>query len=311
MSLDALIESGVGLPQTVALAAVAVIGYVFGRRNRTEPTGLTDEAARAAEIARQLEAVAASLRSDLAVHRHQVEQFKREIDRNSASAGDDTLQRLQEEADRVLEPTLRLVSQVASAYDRIRQQSQALAKFSGGRTDSLTGLCNSRALSELLQVELAGSDAMGGQLSIAIFGLQSDEDPTDEGRAEKQSRLLLATELLLPQLRDADALARFGIDELVVVMPHTRLYGASVFGRRARAVLSNAGVSINCGLAQGAPGETAASLLGRADSALYSARTKGPNTQFLHNGQAIREDKPTSPTPEQAAEPAALEPAAG
>lgn len=299
MFFESLLESGIGLPQNVALAAVAAIGYVFGRRNRTDAAPANSEAARAAEIARQLEGVIASLRGDLAMHRAEVERFKGAVSKGQRSTDDKSIQRLQDEADRVLEPTLRLVSQVAQAYDRIRKQSQALSQFSGGRTDLLTGLCNSRALTELLQIELAGCEATGGQLAIVIIGLHSDDESQDESRPEQQSRLLLASELVLPQLRDTDALARYGIDELVVVMPHTRLYGASVFGRRVRSMLSKAGATACCGLAQGMPGETASGLLGRADSALYSARAKGGNTQFLHTGRAIREDKPVGTEFEQ------------
>lgn len=292
MNILSVWGGGFGLPETVALAAVAVIGYVFGRSQRHEEPSAesSDEVIRAAEIARQLEAVAAALRNDLAAHRTEVEHFKKVVRGASKTPTDESWAQLRDEADRVLEPTLRLVARVASAYDQIRRQSSALARFSGGRTDSLTGLCNSRALSELLRIEIAGHAATGGQFSIAIFSVHTAKGDVAESRSEQQARILLATELLRPQLRDSDVLARYGIDELVVVMPHTRLYGASVFGRRARRVLGDAGITVSCGLAQSMPTDTAAAMLGRADSALYSARAKGDGGQFLHNGQTIRED---------------------
>ncbi|TWT99536.1 Response regulator PleD [Botrimarina colliarenosi] len=293
MNIVSVWGGGFGLPESVALGAVALIGYLFGRRTRSEtPADASDEVVRASEIARQLEAVAVALRNDLAIHRSEVERFKRVV-RNAGQTPDDGAWiALRDEADRVLEPTLRLVSRVASAYDQIRRQSSALARFSGGRTDSLTGLGNSRALSEMLRIELAGHSATGGQLSIAILGVHQEKGATPENRSEQQARLLQMTELLRSQLRDADVMARYGIDELVVVMPHTKLYGACIFGRRVRKLLGDAGMTISCGLAQSAPGDTAAAFLGRADSALYSARAKGQGAQFLHTGQAIREDAP-------------------
>lgn len=302
MNLVSLWGGGVGLPETVALAAVAVIGYLFGQRGgeRAKTPKPSDELLRAAEIASRLQAVAASLRNDLATHLTGVENFKRLIQGAGECPSEASWATLRSEADRVLEPTLKLVSQVAQAYDQIRQQSHALAGFSGDRTDPLTGLCNSRALRELIQLELAGHAAVGGQFSVAIFGLHSLEGEPAETRAEQQARVLQAAELLRPQLRDTDRLARYGLDELVVVMSQTRLYGASIFGRRARGMLTEAGLVVSSGLAQSTPGDDSGALLGRADSALYSAKAAGGGTQYLHTGGAIRVDAPRDPLPEAA-----------
>ncbi|CAN0357586.1 unnamed protein product, partial [Ectocarpus sp. 4 AP-2014] len=215
--------------------------------------------------------------------------FKRFVKQTKEAPSEEDWADLRGEAERVLEPTLRLVSQVADAYDQIRRQSQALAGFSGGRTDPLTGLCNSRALSEMLQLELAGHAAVGGQFAIAIVGLQAPSGGPGESREEQQARILQAAELLRPQLRDSDRLARYGIDELVVVMPHTRLYGATVFGRRTRSVLGEAGLSVSLGATQSSPTDDPAALLGRADSALYSAKATGQGgALYVHNGLTIR-----------------------
>ncbi|QDT69343.1 Response regulator PleD [Planctomycetes bacterium MalM25] len=288
MDIISLWGGGVGLPETVALAAVAVIGYVFGRRRDEAADAVRpEELVRAAEVARQLETVAASLRNDLAAHRAEVERFKHKL-RSADGEGSDASRTLQDEAERILEPTLRLVGQVASAYDQIRRQSRALADFSGGRTDELTGLCNRRALSELLGIELCSHEATGGAFSIAVLGLEA---PEGEGsRAIQQERVLLATELLRPQLRETDLLARYGLDEFVVVMPNTRLFGASRFGKRVREAFVEAGLTVSCGLTQSQPDDTASTLLGRADSALYSAKATAAGEQFLHNGSAIRND---------------------
>lgn len=303
MDFFSLWGGGVGLPETVALAAVAVIGYIFGRRRDDDaPPARPQELVRAAEVARQLEAVAASLRNDLAAHRTEVERFKHKL---HSAGSENASQTLQDEAERILGPTLRLVGQVASAYDQIRRQSRALADFSGGRTDELTGLCNRRALSELLGIELSSHEATGGSFSIAVLGLEASDDAGDGSRGVQQERVLLATELLRPQLRETDLLARYGLDEFVVVMPNTRLFGASRFGRRVREMLSEAGLTVSCGLTQSQPDDTAAALLGRADSALYSAKATAAGEQFLHNGSSIRNDaSPSNPnednTPELA-----------
>ncbi|MEQ8846655.1 GGDEF domain-containing protein [Botrimarina sp.] len=292
MDIFASGAAGFGLPETVGLAAVACLGYLVGRRGgrlrRGEPS---TEIALAADIARQLEAVAQSLRGDLAVHRAEVERFRKVIDRVGELPDERAWADLRKEADRFLAPTLRLVNQVAGAYERIRKQSVALADFSGDRTDPLTGLGNSRALREVIDLELATHRASGGEFAIAIFGLPALGP--DAGGSEQPARLLLAAEALRPQLRESDRLVRYGLDELVVIMPHTRLYGACVFGRRVRKLLGDLGIPCSCGVAQSTAGDTPSSVLGRADSALYSAKAapdRSAGALYLHNGKSIRSD---------------------
>ena len=295
---DAFWQLGGGLPETVALAAVAVIGYLFGRSQQRRPLSETgnEELARAAQIARQLETVAGSLRRDLATHHTEVERFKKEVNAAGTLEGEAAWQALRDESERVLAPTLRLVGQVATAYDQIRQQSQALSNFSGGRVDPLTGLSNRRALSELLERELSGHAATRGEFCVAVFAIESSSVSPGSGRAEQQDRMRQSAELLRAQLRDRDFIARYGIDEFVVVMPGTRLFGGGVFGRRVRQALAEqGGLVVSCGLAQSSLGDSSGSLLARADSALYSARAAGKGAQFFHTGAAIRADQSAAP----------------
>ncbi|MCA9239588.1 MAG: hypothetical protein KDA37_05290, partial [Planctomycetales bacterium] len=145
-----------GLPNTVALAAVAVIGYMVGIRGRKTgaPAEATDDIARATAIAQQLEGIADELRKDLAFHRTRVERFKKHLRHASTEEETKAWQRLREEAEEMLGPTLDLVGQLSTAYDRIRLQSKALTNYTGSRTDPLTGLYNGRALEEQLETLL-------------------------------------------------------------------------------------------------------------------------------------------------------------
>lgn len=263
---------GFGLPETVALGAVALIGYLFGRSQTSQPVAENrpEEFIRAAEIAHQLETIADVLRRDLAAHHSQVEQFKLGIERASSDDQEKNWKQLSEQAELVLAPTLRLVGQVASAYDQIRKQSKALSNFTGGRTDNLTGLCNSRALHELLEMELGGNQATRGDFSLAVLSLSLDKEASHEMR---QEQIVRAAEQIQTELRDNDLVARYGVEEFVIVMPNTRLFGASVFGRRLRKNLADkVRLTANSGLTQSMPGDTPKTLLSRADSALYSAK---------------------------------------
>ena len=155
-------NSRFGLPETVALAAVALIGYLFGQRTRSTINAQLDqrrqqELERAARIAWQLENVADALRRELVTHHSQLTAFKRRLRQAQASVSDSAWEQLCVEAEAMLGPTMQLAHQLSHAYDQIRQQSDALETFTHGRTDPLTGVGNSRALDQQLQVLLSAA----------------------------------------------------------------------------------------------------------------------------------------------------------
>jgi diguanylate cyclase (GGDEF)-like protein len=285
----------VGLPVTVALASVALIGYLFGKRTRKSDSAIDErrqqELDRAFRTARQLENIAETLRRDLVTHHSQVAAFKRCL-RQAQQQGDDTAwERLCIEAEAMLGPTMQLAHQLSHAYDQIRQQSDALETFTRGRTDPLTGVGNGRALDQQLRVLLGAAARGNTEFAVALVSLDRDAT-TAEGRS-------LASVLpVLPRLasvirtcmRDTDFVARYGDDEFVVVMPQTSLAGARVFTDRLRKrAAADLAASVCCGLTEAHANDDARSLLGRADSALYSAKAAGPNRAFVHTGAHIRE----------------------
>jgi diguanylate cyclase (GGDEF)-like protein len=296
-SLFALSTNGqFGLPETVALAAVALIGYLFGQRTRSTMHAKLDhrrqqELQRAVRIAWQLENVANALRRDLVTHHSQLTAFKRRLRQATESVSDSAWEHLCVEAEAMLGPTMQLAHQLSHAYDQIRQQSDALETFTQGRTDPLTGVGNSRALEQQLQVLLSSAARGTTEFTIALVSL--DRDPsTTEGRS------LTAILPLLPKLasviracmRDTDFVARYGDEEFVVVMPQTSLAGASVFGDRLqKRVTNDLQATVCCGMTEWHAGDDSRSLFARADSALYSAKAAGLNRLFVHNGAQIRE----------------------
>jgi diguanylate cyclase (GGDEF)-like protein len=217
--------------------------------------------------------------------------FKRRLRQAKESVSDSAWEQLCVEAESMLGPTMQLAHQLSHAYDQIRQQSDALETFTQGRTDPLTGVGNSRALEQQLQVLL--SSAARGTTEFAIALVSLDRDPSStEGRS------LTAILPLLPKLagviracmRDTDFVARYGDEEFVVVMPQTSLAGASVFGDRLqKRVTNDLQSTVCCGMTEWHAGDDSRSLFARADSALYSAKAAGLNRLFVHNGTHIRE----------------------
>jgi len=286
----------VGLPATVALAAVALIGYLFGTRTRDKLNAVVDERRqqeldRAARIAWQLENIAETLRQELVAHHSQVAAFKRRLRQAKDSRTDAAWEQLCNEAEAMLGPTMQLAHQLSYAYDQIRQQSDALETFTQGRTDPLTGVGNARALEQQLRVLLTATSRGTCQFTIALVSL-------DRSGTTEQVRSLASILPVLPKLagvirtcmRDSDFVARYGDEEFVVVMPQTSVAGAAIFADRLqRRVAADLNASVCCGLAESQSGDESRSLFARADSALYSAKAAGSNRLFVHTGGHIRE----------------------
>jgi GGDEF domain-containing protein len=259
------------LPTTVALAAVAVIGYVVGRWQRSGLAPAADatrrELKRAQAIVLDLEKIAQRVRRELALHHANLAAFKRRVSELSESAESSDWKLLCDEAERLLKPTQDLAMQLAHAYDGIRQQSSRLMTFTGQRCDSLTGLCNRQALDETLQNYLTMHRRYGMLFSVAVFDLDHFKNFNCEHGHVHGDRLLKQIASLLDQhARETDA-------------------GGTAFAERLRAVVARASaLTVSSGVAMVSEGDDVKTLLTRADSALYAAKAAGRNCVWCHNG---------------------------
>src|SRR5690606_14408438 len=121
--------TGISIPLPLALAAVAVIGYLFGRRPTVQQTELHHarrELKRARAVIRELESISSHVRSSLAQHQSSMLTFKDRLATLGRESDGAAWQQLCEEAERILHPTLKLSNEIAQAYDEIRQQTHLL-----------------------------------------------------------------------------------------------------------------------------------------------------------------------------------------
>jgi len=286
--------SVIHLPTPVALAAIAVIGYLMGRRSAKPVTTELDQARRelkrARAVAKELEQIASQVRKNLASHHASVERFKGRVGELSGSRDKEVAwQDLCKEAEQMLKPTLRLASQIAHAYDEIRQQSNHLMTFTEVRTDPLTRVSNRRALDETLDMMFALLARYHQNFAVVLFDIDHFKAINDEkGHLYGDKTLQAVARLLDETVRDTDIVARYGGEEFVVVMPHTDLAGACIFADRMRCVVeSSLGVTISGGVSMAVESDDPHTLLSRADAALYSAKSSGRNRVFQHTGIEI------------------------
>ncbi len=294
MSLFAFWDWTVQLPMPVALAAVATIGYLIGRSRRTQTESFElhhrRELKRAQHVAKELESIAESVRQHLAAHHASIIQFKDRMFALGSEKNEASWQELCKEAETMVRPTLKLATQLASAYDEIRQQTGYLMSFTEVRTDPLTGVSNRRALDEQLTSLFALLHRYETPFSIMILDIDHFKKINDEqGHLYGDSLLSAVARVLADTVRDTDIVTRYGGEEFVIVMPQTMLEGACIFANRLRERTElSLPLTMSAGVAAAIDGDNAETLLARADAALYGAKAAGRNRVFFHNGMRIQ-----------------------
>lgn len=285
--------AALSLPIPLALAVVATLGYLVGRRSRA----IADEAIlrrslrdtrRAERIADELDRITKTVRTSLLQHRDRVGRFKQRVGKLNAVQRELAWQQLCREAEEMLRPTLHLAAQMGHACEEIRQQTAALMAFTEVRTDPLTGVSNRRGLDDSLDAQIALLQRYGVCFSLAIVDVDFFKRVNDGQGHLEGDRILKELALLLDDCaRETDHVARYGGEEFVIVMPHTNLAGGAVFAERVRQrVERELPVTVSVGVAAAGADDTAESLLDRADQALYAAKSAGRNRVYRHLGEA-------------------------
>jgi len=151
-------------------------------------------------------------------------------------------------------------------------------------TDDLTGLLNRRALIETLAREIVRARRLDGKLSVAFADLDRFKLVNDRhGHAVGDIVLREAGAALSSGLRPYDAVARYGGDEFVLVLPQAGVWESYAVAERLRESIAHrsfAGsvpLTVSVGVAGLANDMDADGLLSAADAALYRAKRGGRN----------------------------------
>jgi len=142
-------------------------------------------------------------------------------------------------------------------------------------TDNLTGLPNRQTLDDILAREIARAGRNDAPLVVGVVDVDHFKDINDHhGHITGDEFLVDWVECWRSGLRRFDTMVRYGGDEFVVIMPGCTLDDAR--GRFDR-LRHQAKLPSSIGVTALAPGESAGSLLQRADKALYRAKAAGRN----------------------------------
>lgn len=149
-----------------------------------------------------------------------------------------------------------------------------------GRTDSLTGLPNRRALEERLDVERTTTRRRQEPLTLAMIDLDDFKAYNDtHGHPAGDDLLQRFAEALRGSVRSTDFVARYGGEEFCVLLPNTSASGAAALIDQLRHLLRSGALparpAFSAGIATWGEGDTSHELLKRADRALYAAKHAG------------------------------------
>ncbi len=166
-----------------------------------------------------------------------------------------------------------LADSTAVALEHVRVLEELAATVELSSTDALTGVANRRAWDRALALAL---DA-GGAFTVGLIDLDHFELHNDtHGHRAGDQVLRDCAAAWSATLRDGNLLARYGGEEFALLMPGDSPAAARAAALRLAAV-TPAPVTVSVGLAARRAGDSHASLIERADAALYEAKRAGRN----------------------------------
>jgi diguanylate cyclase (GGDEF)-like protein len=164
-------------------------------------------------------------------------------------------------------------------------------------TDELTGLANVRQLHGVLERELERARRFGSSLGLVMLDIDDFKRVNDTYGHQQGDVVLASVARALRDLsRDIDEPARYGGEEMAVVLPGTDMEGAAQLAERMREAVEelrvprvdgdgHLGVTASFGVAS-IPFSAAdrESLIAAADAALYRAKRAGKNRVEVAEG---------------------------
>lgn len=160
--------------------------------------------------------------------------------------------------------------------------------------DALTGLANRRSFDQALEVEIRRAQRQGSDLTLMLLDIDHFKRYNDHyGHLAGDECLRSVADLLQRCMRrPGDLAARYGGEELAVILPNTSSEGAEAIALAFMANLQRSAlphenspfqrITVSIGLTSLSPGHqdsatSALSLIDAADQALYRAKANGRN----------------------------------
>lgn len=165
-----------------------------------------------------------------------------------------------------------------------RQQRELLYRV---QHDTLTGLYNRTYLNEVVPKLLAEARRYQYSVSVLLVDLDHFKQVNDQcGHDRGDEVLRIAAHAMLTTLRETDLAVRFGGEEFLLLLPHTRQMQAATVAEKLRHYLAQLPslqlsaqyrVTASIGVTQWQAGESFDACIKRADGLMYQSKAAGRN----------------------------------
>ncbi len=177
---------------------------------------------------------------------------------------------------------------VQESEARIRDLEKELEATSDlVRHDHLTGVLNRRGLEDMFAKEVARGKRHDTLLCVGLLDLDNFKKLNDSlGHDVGDQALIHLADVCRETLRPQDTVARFGGEEFVILLPETPLEEAVIALTRLQRELTRKFfltcnekilITFSAGITQLLPDDTQATVIKRADEAMYKAKQSGKN----------------------------------
>ena len=175
---------------------------------------------------------------------------------------------------------IRMIDTIISHLESIGSHALRLEEMT--KKDALTGLLNRSGIDAELMASYGICKKSGLPLCIMLVDIDRFKRINDSlGHLGGDTVLCRVANALSDPMRKCDAVGRWGGEEFLIICRGLEISSAKVLAESLRTAVHNielsaaAHVTISIGIAQLLPNDTSASLLGRADAALYRAKSAG------------------------------------
>ncbi len=307
------------------IAVFGVLAGWFWRKAWLLSKGTSDtipasEIQQAEDILGRLHDLAAGVAADVGEHNLQVEAISSQL---SSENGDDTT-KVVTAVSQLLAANSQMQRQLDTAQEQLDQQAQEIeCQTTAARTDALTGLANRRVFDVEIETLTRQYAERGIPFAITILDIDHFKKFNDtHGHQVGDLVLQHAAKVYLASVPETDVVTRFGGEEFAVIHPETTVQEAAQRADILRHALdasrlhtegTKLHISVSLGVAESARDEQPASLIERADRALYAAKEAGRNRTCWHDGvdshpfqapqRTALSDKPSARPSDRATDP--------
>ena len=281
---------------TTALVIGLVCGWWLAEPNRVPRGVVPDQEASSAtrEVLERLRELTRHVASDVDKHKTLMGRITREL--NAAPQSDPSA--VLQAVGRLIQSNEEMQQQLQSAEARLQHQARQIADHVvEARTDALTALANRREFDKAMEQAYRSLREEHAPATIMMIDIDHFKHLNDSyGHQAGDEVLRRVARTLEARLPEECLIARYGGEEFAVVFPGVHFAEVEHVAERARRAIGEQEVEFegvrlrvtaSGGLAELMPGETIASVISRADDALYISKETGRNRGHVHDGKTV------------------------